>query len=314
MCRILAKTKDMPREQWLALRKQGIGGSDAGAICGLNPYVSPMDVYVNKTSEFLPEDMDNEAMREGRDLEEYVARRFSEATGLKVRRANVMYASRKHSYMIADVDRLVVGKEDGLVGLECKTASPYSADKWKDGSVPAHYLAQCYHYMAVLGADAWYIAVLIYGKEFKYVRIERDEDVIRNLVQIEGDFWENHVQKNVMPEPDGTEATESFINSYFSQSRELLSKPLIGFDEKLNRREEIAELLDRLTQEKRKIEQEVKTYLEEAEIAENENFFVSWKNSVSKRIDAARLKSEMPEVYEEFTKPVQSRRLLIRAV
>lgn len=314
MCRILAKTKDMPKEQWLALRKQGIGGSDAGAICGLNPYVSPMDVYVNKTSEFLPEDMDNEAMREGRDLEEYVARRFSEATGLKVRRANVMYASREHPFMLADVDRLVVGKGDGLVGLECKTASPYSADKWKDGAVPAHYLAQCYHYMAVLGASAWYIAVLIYGREFKYVRIERDEDVIRNLVQIERDFWENHVQKNIMPEPDGSEATEQFINSYFSRSRELLSKPLIGFDEKLNRREEIAELLERLTQEKRKIEQEVKTYLDEAEIAENENFFVSWKNSISNRIDAARLKSEMPEVYEEFTKPVQSRRLLIRAV
>ena len=165
MCRIVAKTKDMPREEWLALRKQGIGGSDAGAICGLNPYVSPMDVFVGKTSESLPEDTDNEAMREGRDLEDYVAGRFSEASGLKVRRANVMYASREHPFMIADVDRLVVGKEDGLVGLECKTASPYSADKWKEGAVPAHYLAQCHHYMAVLGASAWYIAVLIYGRE-----------------------------------------------------------------------------------------------------------------------------------------------------
>ncbi len=76
-----------------------------------------------------------------------------------------MYASREHPFMIADVDRLVVGKEDGLVGLECKTASPYSADKWKEGAVPAHYLAQCHHYMAVLGASAWYIAVLIYGRE-----------------------------------------------------------------------------------------------------------------------------------------------------
>lgn len=213
-----------------------------------------MDVFADKTSENLPEDADNEAMREGRDLEDYVAGRFSEAAGLKVRRANVMYAS------------------------------------------------------------AWYIAVLIYGREFKYVRIERDEEVIRNLVRIEQDFWENHVLKNVMPEPDGTEATDQFINSYFAQSRELLSKPLIGFDEKLSRREEIAGLMEKLTQEKRKIEQEVKAYLDEAEIAENENFFVSWKNSVSKRIDLARLKAERPEVYEEFTRSVQSRRLLIRAV
>lgn len=314
MCKILAKTKDMPREEWLALRRNGIGGSDAGAICGLNPYTSAMDVYIDKTSEDPPEDFDNEAMREGRDLEDYVAQRFSEASGLKVRRANVMYASREHPCMIADVDRLVVGKEDGLVGLECKTASPYSAEKWKDGAVPAHYLAQCHHYMAVLGASAWYIAVIIYGREFKYVRIERDEEIIQNLIRIEQDFWENHVIQKVMPDPDGTEATEQFINSYFAQSQELLSKPLIGFDDKLNRRAEIAALLDELTVEKRKIEQEVKTYLKEAEIAENENFFVSWKNSVSNRIDSARLKAEMPEVYEKFTKPVQSRRLLIRAV
>lgn len=123
--------------------------------------------------------------------------------------------------MIADVDRLVTGREGGLVGLECKTASPYSADKWKDGAVPAHYLAQCYHYMAVLGAGAWYIAVIVYGKEFKYVRIERDEDIIQDLIRIGQDFWENHVLRKVMPEPDGTEAAEKFINSYFSQSREL---------------------------------------------------------------------------------------------
>ncbi len=132
-----------------------------------------------------------------------------------------------------------------------------------------------------------YIAVLIYGREFKYVWIDRDEDIIRNLVRIERDFWENHVLGRAMPEPDGSKATEQFINSYFSQSRELFSKPLVGFDEKLSRREEIAE---------------------------NENFFVSWKNSVSRRIDSARLKAERPEVYEEFARPVQSRRLLIRAV
>lgn len=150
MYRIIAKTKDMPRKEWLALRRQGLGGSDAGAVCGLNPYRTSMDVFADKTGTDTLEDMDNEAMREGRDLEEYVAQRFSEAAGLKVRRANVMYVSKEHPFMLADVDRLVVGQKEGIVGLECKTASPYSADKWKDGEVPSHYLAQCYHYMAVL--------------------------------------------------------------------------------------------------------------------------------------------------------------------
>ena len=216
MCKILAKTKDMTREEWLTLRKQGIGGSDAGAVCGLNPYVSPMDVYMDKMTEVIPEqNRDNEAMRLGRDLEQYVAERFCEETGLKVRRSNNMYVHPEYPFMLADVDRLIVGKENGLIGLECKTASPYSADKWKDGKVPAHYLAQCYHYMAVLNAKAWYIAVVIYGREFKFVRIERDEEVIRNLIRLEQDFWQDHVKAGVMPDPDGSVAANDFINSYF---------------------------------------------------------------------------------------------------
>ena len=131
MCTTIS-TASMSREDWLRLRKSGIGGSDAGAICGLNPYASPMSVYRDKTSEDVS-DTDNEAMRQGRDLEDYVARRFMEATGLKVRRSNMMYRSDDHPCMIADVDRLVVGED---AGLECKTASAYNADKWADGNIP----------------------------------------------------------------------------------------------------------------------------------------------------------------------------------
>ena len=313
MCKILAKTKDMTREEWLTLRKQGIGGSDAGAVCGLNPYVSPMDVYMDKMTEVIPEqDRDNEAMRLGRDLEQYVAERFCEETGLKVRRSNNMYVHPEYPFMLADVDRLIVGKENGLIGLECKTASPYSADKWKDGKVPAHYLAQCYHYMAVLNAKAWYIAVVIYGREFKFVRIERDEEVIRNLIRLEQDFWQDHVKAGVMPEPDGSATANDFINSYFKDSREDLCVPLLGFDEKLQRRQEIDQLMDKLKTEKLQIEQEVKMFMKEAEVAENDHFLVSWKRSISNRLDAKRLKQEMPEVYQRFCNQTASRRFLVR--
>lgn len=101
-------TAGMSRQEWLRLRKEGIGGSDAGAVCGLNPYASPMSVYRDKTSDET-EEKDNEAMRQGRDLEDYAARRFMEATGLKVRRSHVMYKNREHPFMLADVDRLVAG-------------------------------------------------------------------------------------------------------------------------------------------------------------------------------------------------------------
>ena len=114
--------------------------------------------------------------------------------------------------MIADVDRLVVGEE---AGLECKTANAYNADKWKDGQIASHYLIQCCHYMAVTGKKAWYIAVVIMGREFKYVRIERDEAMIQKLTAIEKEFWEKHVLKGVMPAPDGSEACDKLLAQYY---------------------------------------------------------------------------------------------------
>ena len=158
----------LDNHEWLELRKTGIGGSDAGAVCGLNPYSSPMKLFYDKTSDKV-EELDNEAVRQGHDLEDYVARRFMEATGLKVRRSNYMYRSVEYPFMIADVDRLIVGED---AGLECKTASAYNADKWKDGKIPLHYVMQCYHYMAVTGKRVWYIAAVILGREFIYLRIQ----------------------------------------------------------------------------------------------------------------------------------------------
>lgn len=224
----LVSTLNLDKKEWLKYRKKGIGGSDAGAVCGLNPYRTAMQVYNDKISDAI-EEIDNEAMRQGREFEDYVARRFMEAAGKKVRRANSMYYSEAHPFMLADVDRMVVGEN---AGLECKTASPFMAEHWKDGKIPLSYQIQCYHYMSVCDADAWYIAVLIYGREFKYYRLERDEEMLADLIRIEQDFWENHVQKRILPEPDGSKLADSVIADYFKQSM-AGSIPLKGFDEEI---------------------------------------------------------------------------------
>ncbi len=304
----LVSTRNLATEEWLKYRKQGIGGSDAGAVCGLNPYRSAMEVYLDKTTDEI-EMTDNEAMRQGREFEDYVARRFMEASGKKVRRANAMFCHEKYPFMIADVDRMIAGEN---AGLECKTASPFMADKWKDGQIPIHYQLQCHHYMAVCNADCWYIAVLIYGREFKFYKIERDEEIIRNLIQIECDFWEDHVQKRILPDPDGSKTADSVIAEYYSQSVPQ-SVPLTGFDEKLRRRQEILALIDRMDTEKKQIEQELKLYLGEAEIAENEHYRVSWKSVSSNRLDEKRLKEEQPEIYKKYRKETVSRRFMIKA-
>ena len=307
MCETITTTK-MSHEEWLALRKTGIGGSDAGTICGLNPYSSAIHVYKDKTSEEI-NDIDNESMRQGRDLEEYVARRFMEETGLKVRKSNMMYRNKENPFMIADVDRLIVGKN---AGLECKTASAYNADKWKDNAIPEHYLIQCYHYMAVTGKKEWYIAVLILGKEFKYQKVKWDDEIINNLISIEKQFWKEHVEKGVMPEPDGSEICEEILDKYFHRARKESAVELQGFDEKLKRREEVLQLMEKLEKEQKQIEQEIKLFMKDNEVAYSDRYKVKWSNVDTSRVDTKRMKEEEPELYQKFLKVSSYRRFTIK--
>jgi len=165
--------------------------------------------------------------------------------------------------------------------------------------------------MSVCNTDAWYIAVLIYGREFKYYRLERDEDMLADLIRIEEDFWKNRVQAGILPDPDGSKLADRVIAEYFRRS--VPGKILLaGFNEKLDRRQELSEKMAELETEKRLIEQELKLYLGEAEIAENEQYRVSWKSVSSNRIDEKRLKEEKPEVYKQYQKTVESRRFTVK--
>ena len=294
--------------EWLRLRKSGIGGSDAGAICGVNPYSSAMKVFRDKTSDVV-EELDNEAVRIGHDLEGYVAQRFTEATGLKVRKSNFMYRSVEHPFMIADVDRLVVGED---AGLECKTASAYNADKWKDGNVPLHYMMQCYHYMAVTGKRAWYIAAVVLGSGFTYQKLEWDDGLIARLIEMEEGFWNSYVAKGTIPPPDGSRACDEVLEQYFHTARKASTVELVGFDEKLRRREEILGFISELQEEQKQIEQEVKLFMQDNELASSEAFRVSWKNIDSTKLDTKRIKEERPELYADYGKVSHSRRFEVK--
>ena len=292
------------QEEWLRIRKSYLTGTDAGAVCGMNPYKSAMQVYLDKISPEI-EITDNEVMRLGRDLEDYVAGRFAEATGKKVRKSN------EHPFMMANVDRLVVGER---AGLECKTASPYTADRWKDGNVPEWYYLQCQHYMKVLEMDRWYLAVLIFGKGFRYTCLERDEEMLNDLVSIERDFWENHVQAKVLPSPDGSKNADELIQKYFHRREGVVTR-MTGMDEQITRRNELAGLIKKMQAEQKTIEQELKMYLgnAKAQIGLSDRYRVAWTEYETRRIDTERLKKEQPEIYENYSKVQKSSRLNIHA-
>lgn len=307
----LAKTLDMPREEWLELRKKGIGGSDAAAIVGLDRYRSPFDVYADKLG-LKPEQPDNEAMRQGRDLEQYVAERFMEATGKKVRRRNAILQHPEHHWMLANIDRWVVGEN---AGLECKTTSVLNRAKFSQGEFPPNYYVQCVHYMAVTGAERWYLAVLVLNKAFHVFTIERDEAEIQALIEAEKHFWENHVLKQIPPAPDGSESTSELLKQMFPEAREREEVALYGHEEKIQQYLELDAKVKELTQERDAIKQELQLALADAEIGRAQGYIVEWKNQTRQTLDTQRLKTEQVEIYEKYLKPAQTvRRFMIKEV
>lgn len=207
-------TAGMPREEWLALRKKSIGGSDAAALLGLSPFASKYSVWAEKRG-ILPEDPEleeSEAVRQGRELEDYVAKRWQEATGKKCHRVNAMLYNPDLPFAHANVDRMVVGED---AGLECKTTTRLNLRKFEQGEFPAHYYVQCVHYMLVTGASRWYLAVLVLGKGFYVYTIERDDAEIEALRQVEETFWNRHIVPGIQPEVDGTEHTDKAIQAAF---------------------------------------------------------------------------------------------------
>jgi len=301
----LARTLDMPRDEWLELRRQGIGGSDAAAIVGLDRYRSPFDVYADKLG-LKPEIPDNEAMRQGRDLEQYVAERFMEATGKKVRRRNAMLQHPEYPFMIADIDRWVVGES---AGLECKTTSVLNRAKFSQGEFPPSYYVQCMHYMAVTGAERWYLAVLVLNKAFHVFTIERDEAEIAALVQAEKHFWEEHVLKQIPPAPDGSESTSEIIKQLFPEARESAEIALFGYEYKIQQYLELDAKVKVFESERDKLKQEIQLAMADAEIGRAQGYIVEWKNQTRQTLDTQRLKKEQAEIYTKYLKPAQTVRM-----
>lgn len=302
-------TKDMSDKDWLAHRQTGIGGSDVGVILGVNKWKSPIQLYFEKIGEVKEPVLDNEYIYWGNVLEDVVAQEFSKRTGKKVRRVNKMFRHPKYDFMIANIDRSVVG-EDAL--LECKTTSEFNKDKWNDDEIPSSYLAQVQHYLAVTGYKKAYIAVLIGGNRLVWKEIERDEDLINLIIDKEKEFWERYILGEEIPNMDGSNATTEFLNHKYHESldsEKILNNDIETTIEALNavkvEEKEIKTL-------KQKYENEIKATLGNEERGMSKNFKVSWKMQNKKSFDKKEFEKDYPDLANEYTKKSKHRVLRIK--
>jgi putative phage-type endonuclease len=302
-------THDLDEDEWIEFRKKGIGGSDAAAIVGFDPFKSPMTVYLEKTGK-IKNVKDNEQMRIGRDLEDYVAKRFEEDTGCKARRKNAILKHPEYDWMLANVDRLLVGKNEGL---ECKVTGSYTRSEWEK-DIPVQYEIQCHHYMAVTGYEAWWIAALIGNEKFVYKKIDRDEEVINYLISLEKSFWESHILSRQMPAPDGSHDSNKLIESMYPKGKrgKILNINKDEFKNKLKRRDEIIELMKKLEKEKNQIDQEIQLVMKEAERAYISNRVVNWSTVHRTRFNYKDFKKDYPDLYKQYINKISYRRFQVR--
>jgi putative phage-type endonuclease len=276
----------MSHDEWLQHRQKSIGGSDASSIIGLNPWSSPYTVWADKLGKLPPKE-DNEAMRQGRDLEFYVAQRFCEATGKKVRRENNILINPDYPFAHANVDRMVVGED---AGLECKTTSTLNVKNFRNGAFPDTYYVQCVHYMMVTGCKKWYLAVLVLNKEFMVFEIERDEEEIEALAKSEAEFWKL-VESKSTPATDGAASTTDTISVLYPESNEDAVN-LFAYESELQQYMALSAQIKELEKLRDEMANKVKAFLGESGSGESDNYKVSWKTASRNTFDSKRFASD----------------------
>ncbi|MBS1328419.1 MAG: endonuclease [Dialister sp.] len=295
-CDLILSVKDADdRDEWLKVRNMGIGGSDASTIMGLNSYKSPYQLWLEKIGEAAPEDLTgNPFVYWGQKNEANIADWFNEETGKKVQRLGTL-RNKDYPFMIANVDRTVIGEN---AGLEIKTAGVSQYKKWKGDEIPDAYYCQCLHYMAVTGADYWYIAVLLGGNEARWKKIERNEDDIKVLIEKEREFW-NLVQTKTAPPVDGSLSCSQALAARYADSRDeeiMLPEEADTLIASIN---SDTEIMDRLQEQIDLNKNRLKEMLGEAEMGRIGSFQVIWKlTSPRETCSLSKVKKAAPEVYQ----------------
>ena len=307
--RVVVKTNNLTREEWLKYRTGGIGGSDVSIIAGINPFKSVHQLWLEKTGQVEPEQTESEFAHFGTLLEPIVRKEFTERTGIKVRQKHMLLQSEEYPFMYADLDGVI--NEDGELAIfEAKTASQYKMDTWEE-DVPAVYILQVQHYMAVTGAKKTYIAALVGGNHFVYHVVERDEVMISKIIAMEKYFWETHVLGGVEPIPDGSEATTDYFNSKFSNSNGQtieLPEEVLAICEEYER---LSKELKVLETAKSAAANQLKSYLKEAEAGTVGDRKIVWKQIFKSSLDQKRLKEEKPDIYNGYVTQSSYRRLSV---
>lgn len=316
----LVSTKSMSRDKWLNIRKQGIGASDAAAAMGISPYQSQLELWMVKTGRDAnlekPKPDDQESpMYWGNILEPIVAKHYTMRTGNKVRRVNAVlqHPDEDKRWMLANLDYAVSASDDVQI-LECKTAGEHGAKLWRDG-VPDYVRCQVQHQLAVTGKQAADVCVLICGQKVEVYRVDRDDELIAQIIELERAFW-HYVETDTPPPADGSDSASKALRALYPYDNEesvnftddkLMNTTLL---ELLHTREKVTEF----TKHEELLKQAIQERMQNATKAVFADATILWRKSKdSTSLDTKALLNAQPELLEQYGKTrLGSRRFTIK--
>ena len=311
-------------EEWLELRKAGIGGSDAGALMGLSPYESPLSVYRTKVENRVKNLDDNANVRRGKDLEDLILTKYVQPElrkwGYLVEKPTFIITNSKYPYLRANLDgvaRSMTGTDyTSSMVIEIKCISEYGTTNW-DGpdycGVPAYYYAQVQHYMAVTGMNVAYIFAL-FDKTWtvKHYRIPRDDAFISKMLKVLSTFYNINMNMHIPPMAVLSKDSKDLVESGAPLRDNDSDTPSDEMSELVKRYKELSTSEKTLKTDIKTTQDRIFELWKTGNKPSDPNMKVNFKQITMQRLNTAKLKQDKPDLYEQYCDESKSIRTDIR--
>lgn len=297
----------------IEIRQKTIGGSDAPAVVGVCKYRTPLEVYLEKIGEKIDRPKSG-AMIIGSKFEYDILVFLGEELKKEVEsKFNNKVIHPEIPYMSCQIDGLVKG-ENSIV--ECKVTTNRFSELLS--KVPDNYMIQCQHNMAVHGSDRCYLPWMLIDPHSEIKKgihiIDRDDEMIGYILDIERKFWIDHVEAKNPPSIDFSSFLASGVLAQMypiEQEGKEVELPE-SFLTKIEKRQLLKSQMDEIEVEMLAIDNEIKANMCEASVAfSNGQKIATWKTTNMSRLDTTTLRQEAPDTYQKYLKQSQTRRFLI---
>lgn len=335
---VLCDCAGMDEKRWLECREHGpkgdieytVGGSDVATIFGLSPWTTPLELWMMKKGRMKPKPKSNVLQLEmGHLLEPIAAHFYAQRTGDTVIDDTNMYQHADFPYALADVDRRLIRKETGEPGiLECKSCTYHKAGDWADDAYPLYYEFQLRYYLAVMDVNFGAFSAL-WGNNPdndlatpSLLRDKAREDMI--FERLDQWIWSlRHDKPPTMADVKPNLALEALGRIYGASQKEL---PTVEFPKKYEGalrniaalQSENADLNKRVKENEAKIEAHSVRIAELMQAHEHgiletttDKLLVDFVTKTTRRVDSGRLKQSHPDIYQDFLKASESRKVKV---